>query len=142
MPLLIHQPVYSMLNRWVEDGLLDVLAEVGAGCIPFSPLAQGMLTGKYLKGVPADSRAAKNHSLQESRITPDLVARLNKLDAIARRRGQSLAQLALVWVLRHKGVTSALIGARTVAQLDDSLDALKAPDLSSDEVAEIDRILA
>ena len=142
VPLLIHQPVYSMLNRWVEDGLLDVLAEVGAGCIPFSPLAQGMLTGKYLKGVPADSRAAKNHSLQESRITPDLVARLNKLDAIARRRGQSLAQLALVWVLRHKGVTSALIGARTVAQLDDSLDALKAPDLSSDEVAEIDRILA
>ncbi len=141
VPLLIHQPVYSMLNRWVEDGLLDVLAEVGAGCIPFSPLAQGMLTDKYLKGVPTDSRAARNFSLPQSRITPDLVARLNRLDAIAKRRGQSLAQLALVWVLRHKGVTSALIGARTVAQLDDSLDALHAPDLSSDELAEIDRVL-
>jgi len=141
VPLLIHQPVYSMLNRWIEDGLLDALAEVGAGCICFSPLAQGLLTGKYLKGVPDDSRAAKNHSLQESRITPELVAKLNRLDAIARRRGQSLAQLALTWVLRHEGVTSALIGARTVAQLDDSLDALKAPALSAEEIAEIDKAL-
>ncbi len=142
VPLLIHQPVYSMLNRWVEDGLLDVLAEVGAGCIPFSPLAQGLLTDKYLKGVPADSRACATSLLPQSRITLALVEQLNKLNAIAKRRGQSLAQLALVWILRHKGVTSALIGARTVAQLDDSLDALKAPDLSSDEVAEIDRVLA
>ncbi len=142
VPLLIHQPVYSMLNRWIEDGLLDALAEVGAGCICFSPLGQGLLTSKYLKGVPDDSRAAKNHSLQESRITPELVARLNRLDAIARRRGQSLAQMALTWVLRHEGVTSALIGARTVAQLDDSLDALKAPALSAEEIAEIDAVLA
>ena len=142
VPLLIHQPVYSMLNRWVEDGLLDALAEVGAGCIPFSPLAQGLLTDKYLKGVPAGSRASRNFTLPQSRITPELVVRLNGLDAIAKRRGQSLAQLALVWVLRHKGVTSALIGARTVAQLDDSLDALKAPELSAEEAAEIDRVLA
>lgn len=142
VPLLIHQPVCSMLNRWIEDGLLDALAEVGAGCICFSPLAQGLLTGKYLKGVPDDSRAAKNLSLQESRITPELVAKLNRLDAIARRRGQSLAQLALTWVLRHEGVTSALIGARTVAQLDNSLDALKAPNLTAEEIAEIDKALA
>jgi L-glyceraldehyde 3-phosphate reductase len=141
VPLLIHQPVYSMLNRWVEDGLLDALAEVGAGCIPFSPLAQGLLTDKYLKGVPADSRAARNFTLPASRVTPELVGRLNRLADLARRRGQSLAQLALAWVLRHKGVTSALVGARTVEQLDDSLDALKAPGLSADEVAEIEKIL-
>jgi L-glyceraldehyde 3-phosphate reductase len=142
VPLLIHQPVYSMLNRWIEDGLLDALAEVGAGCICFSPLSQGLLTDKYLKGIPEDSRAAKNHFLPRSRVTPELVAKLNQLNAIARRRGQSLAQLALVWVLRHKGVTSALIGARTVAQLDESLDALKTPELSAEEIAEIDRVLA
>jgi L-glyceraldehyde 3-phosphate reductase len=142
VPLLIHQPSYSMLNRWIEDGLLDALAEVGAGCICFSPLAQGLLSDKYLSGVPADSRAARDHSLQQARITPDLVARLGKLDAIARRRGQSLAQLALAWVLRQPHVTSALIGARTVAQLDDSLDALKAPALSGEEIGEIAAVLA
>jgi L-glyceraldehyde 3-phosphate reductase len=142
VPLLIHQPVYSMLNRWIEDGLLDALDEVGAGCICFSPLAQGLLTDKYLDGIPSDSRAARNHSLQVARVTPELVARLNRLNAIARRRGQSLAQLALVWVLRHKGVTSALIGARTVDQLDDSLDALNAPELTAEEIGEIDRALA
>jgi L-glyceraldehyde 3-phosphate reductase len=142
VPLLIHQPVYSMLNRWIEDGLLDTLAELGAGCICFSPLAQGLLTDKYLKGIPADSRAARDFYLPKSRVTPELIARIGRLDAIARRRGQSLAQMALLWVLRHKGVTAALIGARTVAQLDDSLDALKAPALSAEEMAEIDQALA
>jgi len=142
VPLLIHQPVYSMLNRWIEDGLLDALAEVGAGCICFSPLAQGMLTDKYLGGIPSDSRAARDFTLPQSRITPELVAKLGRLDAIAKRRGQSLAQLALTWVLRHPGVTSALIGARTVEQLDDSLDALDAPALSGEEIGEIEIVLA
>ena len=130
-----------MLDRWIEDGLLDTLAEEGIGCICFSPLAQGLLTGKYLDGVPSDSRAAKDHSLQQSRITPALVDRLNRLNAIATRRGQSLAQMALAWVLRQAHVTSALIGARTVAQLDDSLDALKAPPLSGEEIGEIEIVL-
>ncbi|MCB1498227.1 MAG: aldo/keto reductase [Bauldia sp.] len=142
VPLLIHQPNYSMLDRWIEDGLLDALAEIGAGCICFSPLAQGLLTDKYLGGIPADSRAARDGSLPQSRITPELVTKLHRLDAIARRRGQSLAQLALTWVLRHPGVTSALIGARTVAQLDDSLDALSAPALSGEEVGEIEVVIA
>ena len=141
VPLLIHQPNYSMLDRWIEDGLLDTLAEEGIGCICFSPLAQGLLTDKYLKGVPSDSRAAKDHSLQQSRITPALVEKLNRLNAIAARRGQSLAQMALAWVLRQAHVTSALIGARTVAQLDDSLDALKAPPLSGEEIGEIEIVL-
>ena len=141
-PLLIHQPVYSMLNRWIEDGLLDALEEVGAGCIPFSPLAQGLLTNKYLKCVPADSRAARDFSLPQKRITPELVARLKKLDAIARKRGQSLAQMALAWVLRDGRVTSALIGARTVEQLDNSLDALDGPELSPAELKAIDKALA
>ena len=139
--LLIHQPRYSMLDRWVEDGLLDTLGELGVGCIPFSPLAQGLLTNKYLKGVPADSRAARNWTLPSSRVTPELVAKLNELAAIAKKRGQSLAQLALTWVLRDERVTSALIGARTVEQLDDSLDALKAGPLSADETAAIDKVL-
>ncbi len=141
VPLLIHQPNYSMLNRWIEDGLLEALAEEGVGCICFSPLAQGLLTGKYLGGVPADSRAAKDHSLPQSRITAELVAKLRKLNVLAERRGQSLAQMALTWVLRQPGVTSALIGARTVAQLDDSLDALKTPPLSGEEIGEIEAVL-
>jgi L-glyceraldehyde 3-phosphate reductase len=141
-PLLIHQPVYSMLNRWIEDGLLDALGELGVGCIPFSPLAQGLLTNKYLKGVPEGSRAARNWTLPSSRVTPELVAKLNALAAIAKKRGQSLAQLALAWVLRDDRVTSALIGARTVAQLDDSLDALKAGSLLAEEIAAIDKVLA
>ncbi|MCB1495877.1 MAG: L-glyceraldehyde 3-phosphate reductase [Bauldia sp.] len=140
--LLIHQPKYNMLDRWVEDGLLDALGELGVGCIPFSPLAQGLLTGKYLKGVPDDSRAARNGSLQASGVTPELVAKLQALDAIAKRRGQSLAQLALTWILRDARVTSALIGARTVEQLDDSLDALKAGPLSGEEIGEIEAVLA
>jgi L-glyceraldehyde 3-phosphate reductase len=140
-PCLIHQPSYSMLNRWIEPDLLDALGELGIGCIPFSPLAQGLLTGKYLKGIPADSRAARDFSLPQSRITPELVGKLKKLNAIAGKRGQSLAQMALAWVLRDPRVTSALIGARNVAQLDDSLDALKAPPLSPQELAAIDKVL-
>ena len=139
--LLIHQPRYSMVDRWVEDGLLDALGELGVGCIPFSPLAQGLLTNKYLKGVPSDSRAARNWTLPASRVTPELVAKLNALAAIADKRGQSLAQLALTWVLRDDRVTSALIGARTVEQLDDLLDALKAGPLSAEEIATIDKVL-
>lgn len=141
-PLLIHQPVYSMLNRWVEDGLTDVLGELGIGCIPFSPLAQGLLTNKYLDGVPEGSRAAQNWTLQSSRVTPELVAQLNALADIAETRGQTLAQLALAWVLRDDRITSALIGARTVEQLDDSLDALKAVPISDDDLAAIDAVLA
>ena len=142
VPLLIHQPVYSMLNRWIEDGLLDTLEEIGAGCICFSPLAQGLLTEKYLSGVPADSRAARNRTLPQSRLTPELVGRLRQLDAIAAARGQSLAQMALAWVLRDDRITSALIGARSVEQLDNSLDALVNPDLSPDELDAIDAALA
>jgi len=140
--LLIHQPRYSMLDRWVEDGLLDTLGELGVGCIPFSPLAQGLLTNKYLKGVPEDSRAARNWTLPSSRVTPELVEKLKALDAIAKKRGQSLAQLALTWVVRDERVTSALIGARTVAQLDNSLDALKAGPLSVEEIGAIEAVLA
>jgi L-glyceraldehyde 3-phosphate reductase len=140
-PCLIHQPVYSMLNRWIEDGLTDTLGELGIGCIAFSPLAQGLLSDKYLKGIPAGSRATKNWSLPQSRITPDLVKQLKKLNAIAEKRGQSLAQLALIWVLRDPRVTSALIGARTVDQLDNSLDALKNATLGKEELAEIEKAL-
>src|SRR3954467_7377051 len=123
-PCLIHQPSYSMLNRWVETELLDVLAELGMGCIAFSPLAQGMLTTKYLNGVPEGSRATRGGSLRESFLTPDTLARINALNQIAQRRGQSLAQMAIAWVLRDPRITSALIGARNVDQLDDSLSAL------------------
>jgi L-glyceraldehyde 3-phosphate reductase len=140
-PCLIHQPSYSMLNRWIEPDLLEALDELGVGCIAFSPLSQGLLTGKYLKGIPEDSRAARDFSLRRSRITPELVAKLKKLNAIAGKRGQSLAQMALTWVLRDPRVTSALIGARNVAQLDDSLDALKAPPLSAEELAAIEKVL-
>ncbi|MEQ9688323.1 MAG: L-glyceraldehyde 3-phosphate reductase [Bauldia litoralis] len=140
-PLLIHQPKYNMLDRWVEDGLLDTLGDLGIGCIPFSPLAQGLLTNKYLGGVPEDSRAARNHTLRAEGVTPALLKTLNALAAIADRRGQTLAQLALTWLLRDNRVTSALIGARTVEQLDDSLDALKAGPLSGEEIGEIDLLL-
>jgi L-glyceraldehyde 3-phosphate reductase len=138
VPLLIHQPSYSMLNRWIEEGLLDTLGELGVGCIAFSPLAQGLLTSKYLGGVPQDARAAKGGSFGEKLLSEDNLARVRALDAIARRRGQSLAQMAIAWVLRDARVTSALIGARNVAQLDDSLDALKNLSFSPDELKEID----
>ena len=138
-PLLIHQPSYSLLNRWVEDDLLDVLAEEGVGCIAFSPLAQGMLTDRYLGGVPADSRAAKGVFLSEDMITEERLAHVRALNDIAGRRGQTLAQMAVAWVLRDPCVTSALIGASSVEQLDDTLGALERLDFSDDELAEIDR---
>lgn len=138
VPLLIHQPSYSMLNRWVEQELLDTLGEIGTGCIAFSPLAQGMLTSKYLNGVGADSRAAKGGSLREGFINEDNLVRIRALDAIAKGRGQTLAQMAIAWVLRDPRVTSALVGARTVQQLDDSLDAVKNLDFSAEELADID----
>ena len=137
-PLLIHQPSYSMLNRWVEDGLLDVLQEIGTGCIAFSPLAQGLLTSKYLGGVPEGSRAAKGGSFSSSLVTEENVGRIRALDAIAKARGQTLAQMAIAWVLRDPRVTSALIGARSVSQLDDSLDALKTLAFSAEELSAID----
>jgi L-glyceraldehyde 3-phosphate reductase len=139
VPLLIHQPSYSLLNRWVEHGLLSTLEELGVGCIAFSPLAQGMLTEKYLGGIPEGARASKNGSLSQSLLTEENLARVRALDAIAKRRGQSLAQMAIAWVLRDARVTSALIGARTVEQLDDSLDAVRALDFSDEELAEIER---
>jgi L-glyceraldehyde 3-phosphate reductase len=138
-PLLIHQPSYSLLNRWIEDGLLDTLGELGVGCIGFSPLAQGMLTDKYLDGIPADSRAAENSSLSPDLLTEQTLAKIRGLNEIARARGQSLAQLALAWTLRDDRMTSTLIGASSVEQLDDSLGALDHLSLSDDELAEIDR---
>jgi len=139
VPLLIHQPSYSMLNRWTEgDHLLDTLEDVGAGCIAFSPLAQGLLTDRYLNGIPADSRAAENDSLQADSITEERLARVRALNDIAAARGQSLAQLALVWVLRDPRMTSALIGASSVRQLEQNVAALADPDLTPEEVAEID----
>ncbi|WP_158045276.1 L-glyceraldehyde 3-phosphate reductase [Skermanella pratensis] len=138
-PCLIHQPSYSMLNRWIEDGLLDTLEELGIGCIAFSALAQGMLTSKYLDGIPEGSRVTRGGSLKEGFLSDDNIQRIRQLDEIARRRGQSLAQMSLLWVLRDPRVTSALIGARTVEQLDDSLDALNGSPLTPEELAEIDR---
>src|SRR5215204_2206583 len=131
-PLLIHQPSYSLLNRWIEEDLLDVLEEEGVGCIAFSPLGQGMLTDRYLDGVPEDSRAAKGVFLTPDFLTEENLARVRALNEIARGRGQSLAQMAIAWTLRDPRVTSALIGASSVQQLEDSLGAL-------DQLAEIDR---
>jgi len=137
-PLLIHQPSYSLLNRWIEDGLLDVLGELGVGCIVFSPLAQGMLTDKYLNGIPADSRAAQHGSLSPKLLSDDALARIRALNEVAARRGQSLAQLALAWTLRDARVTAALIGASSVAQLEANVASLERLDFSPDELAEID----
>ena len=138
-PLLIHQPSYSMLNRWIEPELLDALEAVGAGCITFSPLAQGMLTDKYLNGIPEGSRATRNSSLSPDLLTDEAMAKIRALNEIAQRRGQSLAQMALAWTLRDPRVTSTLIGASSVAQLEDSLGALGKPAFSGEELAEIDR---
>jgi L-glyceraldehyde 3-phosphate reductase len=138
VPLFIHQPSYSMLNRWIEDELLDTLADLGTGCIAFSPLAQGMLSSKYLGGVPDDARAAKGGSLGQTLLSDENIGRVRALNEIAKARGQTLAQMAIAWVLRDPRVTSALIGARTVAQLDDSLDAVKRLDFSAEELAAID----
>jgi L-glyceraldehyde 3-phosphate reductase len=137
-PLLIHQPSYSMLNRWIEGDLLDELEEQGMGCIVFTALAQGLLTDRYLEGVPADSRAARDDSTLTG-LDDDVLARVRALHEIARRRGQALAQLALQWALRDPRVTSAVIGASSVDQLDTNLDALSGPPLAEEELAEIDR---
>ena len=141
-PCLIHQPKYSMFERWVENGLLDVLGESGVGCIPFSPLAQGLLTDRYLKGIPKDSRAAKAHGfLQTNEITPEKLNKITKLNAIAARRDQSLSQMALSWLLKDKRITSVLIGVSSVEQLNNNLAALNNLDYSNDELKEIETIL-
>jgi L-glyceraldehyde 3-phosphate reductase len=137
--LLIHQPVYSMLNRWVEPELLDTLEELGVGCIAFSPLAQGMLTDRYLQGVPAGSRATQGYSLNPDTVTQN-IERIRSLHAIAERRGQKLSQTALAWVLRDKAVTSAIVGVSSVAQLEENLGALDNLSLTPAELAEINRI--
>lgn len=141
-PLFIHQPSYSMFNRWVEeDGLLDTLDEVGAGCICFSPLAQGMLTNRYLNGIPEDSRAKKNHFLHEHDITEDKLKVIRKLNEIAMERGQSLAQMALSWVLRKDRVTTVLIGASKVEQIKDNIKIVEKLDFTDDELAKIEAVL-
>jgi L-glyceraldehyde 3-phosphate reductase len=138
-PLLIHQPSYSMLNRWIEEGLLDVLGEEGIGCIVFSALAQGVLTDRYLQGVPAGSRASRAGSLSGEMLSEETLAKVRALNEIAAGRGQTLAQMALAWTLRDPRVTSALIGASSVAQLDQNVAALRRRDFSAGELAEIDR---
>ena len=137
-PLLIHQPNYSMFNRWIEEGLLDVLGEAGVGCIPFSPLAQGLLTDRYLKGIPAGSRGSQDKSMSMPMFSKENLERVKALNRIARRRGQSLAQMAILWVLRDQRVTSALIGASSIAQFEDSLGALDGAPFDDEELAEID----
>jgi L-glyceraldehyde 3-phosphate reductase len=139
VPLLIHQPSYSMLNRWVERELLATLDALGVGCIAFSPLGQGLLTNKYLNGVPEDSRANVQGSFQRKFLSEENLNRVRALDRLARKRGQTLAQMAIAWVLRDRRVTSALIGARNVQQLDNSLDAMQRPQFSEEELKEIDQ---
>lgn len=142
-PCVIHQPKYSMFERWAEGGLMDVLGQEGVGCIPFSPLAQGMLTDKYLKGIPTDSRAAKSHGfLQADQITTEKLDQIKALDAIAQQRGQKLAQMALAWLLKDERVTSVLVGASKPEQLADSLKCLDNLSFSTTELAEIEVILA
>jgi L-glyceraldehyde 3-phosphate reductase len=141
-PCLIHQPKYSMFERSIEAELLDVLAQEGVGCIPFSPLAQGLLTNRYLQGIPEGSRASKPHGfLKSDQITPERVSQSQRLGEIARQRGQSLAQLALAWVLRDRRITTVLIGASSVEQLDQNLGCLEKRDFGQDELAAIESIL-
>jgi L-glyceraldehyde 3-phosphate reductase len=141
-PLLIHQPSYSMFNRWIEDGLQDVLEEGGVGSIAFTPLAQGLLTKKYVSGIPSDSRAAKPSGfLKADQVTEEKIAKVNRLNEIAGKRDQSLAQMALAWVLRGGRVTSALIGASRVSQIEENIAALKNLEFSSDELKQIEEIL-
>lgn len=139
VPLLIHQPSYSMLNRWIERGLLDTLEELGVGCIAFSPLAQGLLTDKYLNGVPENSRASAEGSLPKAFLSEENLAHVRALNEIAKQRGQTLAQMAISWTLRDPRVTSALIGARNVQQLDNSLDAVHNLSFTTAELAAIDQ---
>ncbi len=138
-PFIIHQPSYSMLNRWVEGGLLDVLTEEGIGCIAFSPLAQGLLSTKYLNGVPPDSRAAAGGSFGRHMLTEQNIDNVRALNDIAQRRGQTLAQMAIAWVLRQPAVTTALIGASRWSQIEDSLGALRGPAFTGEELSAIDR---
>ncbi|TML73746.1 MAG: L-glyceraldehyde 3-phosphate reductase [Actinobacteria bacterium] len=138
-PLLIHQPSYSLLNRWIEDELLDTVGREGIGCIVFSPLAQGMLSDRYLHGVPEGSRASRDGSLARDRLNDETLAKIRALDEIAGRRGQTLAQMALAWTLRDRRVTSTLVGVSSVEQLEANLDALERTDFGEDELAEIDR---
>jgi L-glyceraldehyde 3-phosphate reductase len=141
-PCLIHQPKYSMFERWVEDGLLNVLDEFGVGCIPFSPLAQGLLTDRYLKGVPEGSRASKEHGfLKTNDITPEKLEKIQKLNEIAKRRNQSLAQMALSWLLKDKRITTVLIGVSSVEQLNNNLACLENRLFSSEALSEIELIL-
>ena len=141
-PCLIHQPSYNMFNRWIEDGLLAALRDEGMGSIVFSPLAQGMLTDRYLGGIPEDSRAAKGGFLKPSQITEDKLAKVRRLNDLAQARGQTLAQMSLAWVLRHPEVTSALIGASRTEQIEDAVGALQNLEFSPDELASIEQILA
>jgi L-glyceraldehyde 3-phosphate reductase len=142
VPLLIHQPVYNMFNRWVEPELLPALTEVGAGCIPFSPLAQGLLTNRYLQGIPDDSRAHKPSGfLKSEQITPAVLARIRALNDLAQKRGATLAQFATLWLLRRPEITTVLIGASKVSQIDDIHAGLKLPPLSADEQAKVEQIL-
>ncbi len=141
-PCLIHQPAYSMFNRWVEDGLISALKDEGIGCIAFSPLAQGLLTDRYLGGIPQGSRASKEHGfLKPAHITDDKIDRVKKLNEMAKSRGQTLAQMALAWVLRHETMTSVLIGASKVEQIDDAVGTLKKLDFSTAELKEIDKVV-
>jgi len=141
-PCLIHQPKYSMFERWVEKGLLEVLETTGMGCIAFSPLAQGLLSNKYLGGIPDNSRAAKAHgALKSTQITPEILTKITALNTLAEKRGQSLAQMAIAWLLRDNRVTSVLVGASSVTQLEDSLQTLKKTDFNQDELKQIEQIL-
>lgn len=141
-PCLIHQPKYSMFERWVEDGLLDVLEEKGVGCIPFSPLAQGLLTDKYLKGIPQESRAAKAHGfLKTEQVTPEIIQKVGKLNTLAAARNQTLAQMALAWLLKDDRITSVLVGASKPSQLQDSLKSLDNLSFSKEELKAIEKIL-
>jgi L-glyceraldehyde 3-phosphate reductase len=141
-PCLIHQPVYNMFNRWVEDDLLGTLKDEGIGCISFSPLAQGLLTDRYLGGIPEGSRASKSHGfLKPAHITDDKIAKVQKLHALAQQRGQTLAQMALAWVLRHETMTSVLIGASKVSQIEDAVGMLNKVEFSESELQEIENIL-
>ena len=142
-PLLIHQPRYHMFDRTIEEGLLDVLEREGAGCIPFSPLAQGLLTNRYLQGIPVDARAAKPHGfLKADEVKPEQIAKVAKLGKIAARRGQSIAQLAIAWVLRDPRITTALIGASKISQLEECVAATECTDFSGEELDAIETSLA
>ena len=141
-PCLIHQPSYSMFERWIEGGLLDVLGQEGIGCIAFCPLAQGLLTNRYLDGIPSDSRAGKPHGfLRPQHVTEERISMVRQLQEVAVQRGQSLAQMALAWVLRDPRMTSALIGASTVQQIEENVETLKNLAFTSEELARIDQIL-